>query len=151
MIHAPGGDWFQHFLDARPRISPASELVSGHSPDSRVVNNDGPDLVHLGAVRLDVFPGTEQSLFLASEKHEANGAARQETGGLDGARGVNHHRCVAAVVEGTGAQVPGIEVRAENDGFVGVFAPRIWPTTFSWSIGPPTLFGMVRRTRTLPG
>ena len=42
--------------------------------------------------------------------------------GFDRAQRVNHQRGVAAVIERAGAQFPGIQMRAENDEFVGLFA-----------------------------
>src|SRR4029077_4717498 len=53
------------------------------------------------------------------EEDKSNRAARAETGSQNVARGLNHHRCIAAVVERPGAKLPGIQMRAEQQPFVG--------------------------------
>src|SRR5882757_2397662 len=73
-------------------------------------------------MRQSILPGTEQALLFAAEEHETNGAPRNQSGGLDRARGLDHQSGVAAIVQRASAQVPGIEMRAENDCFIGHFA-----------------------------
>ena len=102
-------------------IAPPAEGESADAPDAGVENDDAANLVQLRAVRDDVLPGAEHALLFAAEEREANGAARHEAGGSDGARGFDHHRGVAAVVQRAGAEFPGIEMRAEDHRFVGFF------------------------------
>src|SRR5260370_38860825 len=69
-------------------------------------------------MRQGILPGAVHALLFATEKHEANRAPRHQSCGLDGARCFDHQRCIATIVKGAGAQVPGIEARAKDDSFV---------------------------------
>ena len=80
-------------------------------------------VVEFVAMRARVSGRAEHALFFAGKQHEANRAARDGAGSVNHARRVNHHRGVAAVVERARAQFPGIEMRAEQDEFVRLFAP----------------------------
>src|SRR4029077_12960485 len=68
---------------------------------------------------LDVGARAEQTLFFAGPQADADGAAHLEAGGLEDADGLEHHGGACAIVSGAGSGVPGIEVRAEHDDFVG--------------------------------
>src|SRR5882762_5863175 len=73
-------------------------------------------------MRQRILPGAEQALLFATEEHETNGAPRNQSCGSDRACGLDYQSGVAAIVQRASAQVPGIEMRAENDCFIGHFA-----------------------------
>src|SRR6059058_1334059 len=73
----------------------------------------------IGEMLLDVGAGAEQALFFAGPEADANGAAHLEASGLENADGFEHDAGACAIVGGTGATMPGIEVRAEHDDLVG--------------------------------
>ena len=87
-----------------------------------IVDDDAGGLVEFRPVRDGVGARTEQAFLFAGKKNEADGAARLQSGGFDGAQRVHHQRGVAAVIESAGAEFPRIQMRAENDKFVGLFA-----------------------------
>ena len=64
---------------------------------------------------------TEQSLLFSGEKDETNGPARQDFGGFDRPKRIDDKRGIAAVVERAGAEIPGIEMRADDHELVGLF------------------------------
>src|SRR5438045_6087590 len=64
---------------------------------------------------------TEQSLLFSGEKDETNGPARQYFGGFDGPKRIDDKGGIAAVVEGPGPEIPGIEMGADNHELVGLF------------------------------
>ena len=99
----------------------AAERIAGDAADAGVEDHRAAVLVHFRAMRLHVGPRAEHALLFAAEQNEADGAARQQSAGFDGARGFDHQRGVAAVVQRAGAEFPGIQMRAENDDFVGLF------------------------------
>src|SRR6266851_1116297 len=118
----PGIERLQNLAQPIFDVSTPGERVAGHASDAGIVYNHGANFVQFGAMRQGVLPGTQQALLFAAEEDEANGAAWDKPRGFDGARGFNHQRGVAAVVQRARAQIPGIEMRAENHRFVGFFA-----------------------------
>src|SRR5437870_7151886 len=72
-------------------------------------------------MRLHIFTRADGSLLFAAEKDETDGTPGQQARGLDRARGFHHQSGIASVVERPAAQFPGIEMRAEDDHFVGLF------------------------------
>ena len=76
-------------------------------------------------MRADVGERAPQARLLAGVEDEADGAARADAAlgeGAEEARGVEDERDVAAVVERAAAEVPAVEVRAEDDDLVGLVA-----------------------------
>ncbi len=72
-------------------------------------------------MRFDVSERPYGALLFAREQNESDSPLWQQPGCFDGASGFNHQRRVAAVIERSAAQFPGIEVRAEDRHFVGLF------------------------------
>src|SRR5205807_8925588 len=72
-------------------------------------------------MRRHIFTRADGSLLFAAEKDETDGTPWQQARGLDRARGSHHQSVIASVVERLAAQFPGIEMRAEDDHFVGLF------------------------------
>src|SRR5208283_6172553 len=79
-------------------------------------------ILHFAFVLLDVRERAEQALLLASEKNEANGAARVRPGFHDGVGSSKNTAGAEAVVGGALAEIPGIEMRADDEDLFGMFA-----------------------------
>src|SRR5208282_2573376 len=102
-------------------VAAAAEGIAGDAPDAHIKDHGGAVLVHFRAMRLHISPGALQALLFAAKQNEADGAAREQAAGLDGAGRFDDHRSVAAVVQRAGAEFPGIEMRTEDYDFVGLF------------------------------
>ena len=105
------------------------KLVNGALP---FVENQIAEMIgHFGLVLFDVGERTEQALLFAIEQNEANGAARALAGTQDGFRSAEDAGGTHAVVGGAFGQIPGIEVRADDQNFLRVFAAA----NFSHGVG----------------
>src|SRR5260370_31084130 len=71
-------------------------------------------------MRLHVFVGANRALFLAAKEYEADRPPRQETSSLNRARRFNHQCGVTSIVECSRAQLPRIQMRAQNHVFIGL-------------------------------
>ncbi len=111
--------WVRGFRECRFDVSTSTARIAHDPPDAFVKIHVGHDVVEFGAVLLDIAPGTDQSLLFAGPEHEAQRPPRPHTGSDDGPGGVNHQRGVAAIVERSGAQVPGIQMCAQQNNFLG--------------------------------
>src|SRR5207237_630531 len=89
--------------------------------DAFVERDHRPHFFQLALMRLHIFTRADGSLLFAAEKDETDGTPGQQARGLDRARGFHHQSGIASVVERPAAQFPGIEMRAEDDHFVGLF------------------------------
>src|SRR4030095_11837302 len=67
-----------------------------------------------------VYP--RRPCFLPSPQREANGTARRTAEGGDRTCRFQHHSAACAVVLRAGTEVPGIEMRADQDPFVRMIA-----------------------------
>ena len=67
---------------------------------------------------LDVTLRAEQAFFFAAPQADADGAARLDVERFQDADGFHHDDGAGAVVGGSGAGVPGVEVRAQHDDFI---------------------------------
>ena len=121
--------------------------VAGDLPVADVVDQDGDVPVELVPVRAHVAERAEESRLLAREEDEADRALRPRARG-DRPRHVDDERAVDAVVEGPGAEVPRVEVRAEEHDLVRPSRRRGSPRRRSAaSPGPPTRLRMSSVTR----
>ena len=66
----------------------------------------------------------EQSFFLAAPQGDANSAARLHADGLQNANGFHGDGAAGGVVGGSGAAVPGVEMRAEHDDLAALVGTR---------------------------
>ena len=99
----------------------------------------------------DIGLGAEHALFFAGEKHEAHGAARHQAQRLKTARDVDHHGGVHAIVLRAGAQVPGVQMGADQHDFLRpLAAPYFRHHISGLNRRPPMRLGRSSRTRTSP-
>ena len=107
-----------------------AQVVAALQPDaldpagSHVVDQHAGDLGHLLLVRLDVGPRAVQALLLAREQDEADGPLGLDAHGLERPGGLEHGHDAGAVVGGAGAQVPAIDVAADDHDLVGLLGAR---------------------------
>ncbi len=76
--------------------------------------------IGVAEVLLHVGARAEETLFFAGPEADADGAAHLEAGGFEDADGFQHDCGASAVVGGACAGLPGIEVAAKHDDFVGL-------------------------------
>lgn len=81
-------------------------------------DEDGVDAGQVGEVGAHVGGGAEEAFFLAAEEDEAEGSAGGLAAGFDGAGGFEYGGDSGAVVLGSGAWLPGVEVGADEDDLV---------------------------------
>jgi len=124
VVDVPGSERLEDFAKALLNVNVAAsgQRVACHTPHARIEDHHAANFVQPRRVRQGVLPRAVHALLFATEEHEANRPPRQQSRGLEGARRFDHQRGIAAVVERAGAQVPGIEVRAEDNCFVGLLA-----------------------------
>ena len=79
-------------------------------------------ILHFAGMLFDVRQGAEESLLFAGEEDEANGAARLRGGFDDGVGGAENAAGAKAIISGALTKIPGIEMRANDEDFFGVFA-----------------------------
>src|SRR5438445_6532452 len=119
-LHPCGEDGGDHFIpleiDAADFAGAVVNVVVGVE-----LGVFGSRLHHfgIGEMLLNVSAGAEQALFFAGPEADANGAAHLEASGLENADGFEHHAGACAIVGGAGATMPGIDVRADDNDFVG--------------------------------
>ena len=106
---------------ARRRIDAGAEGIDAARAEIAL----GADLVlvELRGMRLGVGATAEQALFLVGEGDHANGAARCAFEIADQRTRRHRDGDAGAVVDRAGAEIPGIEMAADHDDFVGQFAP----------------------------
>src|SRR6185369_17630068 len=80
-----------------------------------IVDDHANDAIEFIAMHGGVGARTHQAFFFAGKQDEADGAMRLQSRGFYSAEGVDYQRGVASVVERAGAEVPGVEMRTEND------------------------------------
>src|SRR5580692_3637164 len=73
----------------------------------------------------------QQPLFLAREQDEADRALRRHAGSFDRPKRIDDQSGIAPVVQSSGAKLPGVEVRPQNDELLRLLAA----TKFSYDIG----------------
>ena len=122
LARVEGGDACQCLRQRRRDVGATGDLKAGDPTDAGIDRQHRTGPVEFGAVLFDVGARTEHALFLAAEEHEADRPPRHVAGLADGTRGGNDERGVAAVIERSRAEIPGIKVRAEDDEFVGQLA-----------------------------
>src|SRR5260370_11664070 len=71
-------------------------------------------------MRLHVFVGANRALFLAAKASEAACPPPKETSRLNGSRRFHHQCGVTSIVERSRAQLPRIQMRAQNHDFIGL-------------------------------
>ncbi len=121
---APGAvERGQRFAHTRFQVVSAAERESDDAAGAAIEIHRGDDAIQLRAMRLHVAPGAELALFVATEQHEADRTPRAKPGEMNDACGFDHQCGVAAGVQRALAQIPGIQMRAQDDEFVGLFAP----------------------------
>src|SRR6266850_559088 len=143
-VRAPGFERLQHLTDTGFDIAAPAQRIAGDAADAGVIGDHGADFVEFSAMGLYVFERANRALFFAAEEHESNRAARQEPGGLDRARGFDHQRGIAAVVKRAGAQFPGIEMRAQDDGLIRLFVAADFSDNVFLFDGPTDFVGHVQ-------
>src|SRR5208282_2786908 len=88
-----------------------------------VIENHAAQMIfHFRRVLLYVGEGAEEALLFSGEEHETNGAAGTLSAFQDGFGGGENADGSGAVVRGAFAQIPGIEMSADDDDFFGMFA-----------------------------
>ncbi len=80
------------------------------------------DFRQLGFVRFGIHARTVEPLLFAGEEDKADGAPGLEVELGEGAGGFEHGHRAGAIVGGAGAEVPGVEMPADDDDFVGQLA-----------------------------
>ena len=75
-----------------------------------------------GLVLVEVGAAAAQSVLLVHEQHGADGALRLQVHVVHQAHRLHHHGHARAVVDRAGAEVPGVEVRADEDDLIGLLA-----------------------------
>src|SRR5439155_10464782 len=98
----------------------------GHLARAGVVDDRTRVLVQLVLVPLDVLPRPPQPLLLAGEQAEPDRPLRRVAllgQGRDGAGGLQDDATAGAVVGGAGAEVPRVEVGADDYDLVRLLAP----------------------------
>ena len=68
---------------------------------------------------LHVGPGSEYALLLAAPERDPDGPVHFQTQGLQDPYNLKHHSAAGAVVGSSCPGVPGIQMRADHDDFVG--------------------------------
>ena len=106
------------------QVVAAQEADALDPAGAHVVDQHGGDLGQLLLVRLDVGPRAVQALLLAREQDEPDGPPGLDAHGLERAGGLEHGHDARAVVGGAGAQVPAIDVAAEDHDLVGLLGAR---------------------------
>ena len=101
-------------------------------------------------VRLYILERPYRALFLAAEEHEADCPSRQKPSCLNRARRFNHKCRVAAVVERSRAQLPRIQMCAEDDDFIRLLVAPNFAHNVFLSDGPANLVGHVEARAHLP-
>ena len=101
-------------------------LLRLHRDRSGIAPQQSRHSFHVGIVHgwaraemlLDITLRAKQSFFFAAPQTNADGAARMDVEGFQNANRFHHHDGARAVVGGSGAGVPGIEMRAQHDHFI---------------------------------
>ena len=116
-----GSTTFDHdFQKVKSPLEPDALDPAG----SHVVNQNAGDLGHLLFVSLDVSPRPVQSLFFPREKDASDRALGPDVHGLNARRGLEHSHDTGSVVGGACAQVPAIDVAADDHDFVFLIGSR---------------------------
>ena len=77
----------------------------------------------LRAVRVTVGEASPQPVLLVGEQHDAHRSSRAQVQCLHQPQRFPRDDAAAAIVDGAGAHVPGVEVTADQDDFVRTLAP----------------------------
>ena len=107
-----------------------AQIVAALQPDAlhparpHVVDQDPRELGHFFFVRFHVSTRSMQPLLLAGKEDEADRAFGLHTHGLQGPCGLEHGHDPCSVVGGACAQVPAIDVAADQDDLVGFVGTR---------------------------
>ncbi len=93
-----------------------------HAAGAGIVDEHAGNLRHLCLVRFDVLARADQALLLAGKQDEADRALGLQAELLERARGFQHYHRPRAIIGGASAQVPGVQMRAENHHLAGPLA-----------------------------
>ena len=109
-------------LDRRARGRAAGEPEARRAEDAAVGLEHHHVVGELRPVALEVGASAGEAVLFVGEEHDAHRAARPQVELLHQPQRFPRHDAAAAVVCRAGADVPGIEVAADDDDFVGPLA-----------------------------
>src|SRR5580704_870038 len=113
---------FCEWLEGFDQVVAATKLKFLHRSLSGIENDVGEVVFHFRGMRFDVSQRAEQALFLTGKKNEANRPARTGAAFHDGFGCAKNAGGSGAIVGGAFTEIPGIEMRANDDDFFGMFA-----------------------------
>src|SRR5215472_4305980 len=115
---AEHGHWPERDIDRAFQVGATAEGETGRPARTDIEDELRLHLIEPSAMVAHLSQRAPSSRFLAGVQHESQGASGAKLERTDLAGGVDHQCDVASVIQSTSAQLPAVEVGAEDDELV---------------------------------